>query len=195
MPNRAFSVDGSLVKTASLPITTPCSLAPISAPHIHHGRDTSTAWVWATCGISIQVQLTRSPAGWSEAGIHSSGWASLGSRSLFLANITPLSVMVTNESHIRAPTSGGRRYAMTACHRVSRHGNGEGCWHNGRRSQARMESRDTSAAGTGSVVRHLEGVRGGLRPRRRRPACHHLEDPFPLPRPLRHYPPGQVDHH
>ena len=50
---------GSVVNTASLPMTTPCSLAPISAPHIHHGWDSRMAWVCATWGIEIHVQRTR----------------------------------------------------------------------------------------------------------------------------------------
>ncbi len=97
------------MNTASLPMTTPCSLAPISAPNIHQGRDSSTAWVWATCAMSIQVQRTvtsesvgsaESVRTWSRAGIHSSSCASLASRSLFLANRTPSSVTVTIVSHI-----------------------------------------------------------------------------------------------
>ena len=104
MPNRALSPVGAVVNTASLPITTPCSLAPISAPHIHHGRDSSTAWVWATWGTSIHVHATRSSAAWSAAGTHSRGWASLGSRSLFLAKSTPSGVMVTIESHTGSPS-------------------------------------------------------------------------------------------
>ncbi len=108
MPNRAFSPGWAEVKTASFPITTPCSLVPISAPHIHHGRDTKVAWVWATWGTSIQVQGTRSPSSWSAAGTHSRSWASLGSRSLFLAKSTPSSVMVTIESHIGSPPHGHR---------------------------------------------------------------------------------------
>jgi hypothetical protein len=52
------------VKTASLPMASPCSLAPISAPHIQKGRERSTAWVSAAWGISIQVQRKVAPAGW-----------------------------------------------------------------------------------------------------------------------------------
>ncbi len=103
MPNSAFSPAGPLVKTASFPITTPCSLAPISAPHIHQGRESSTAWVWLTWGTSIHVHRTTASSGWSAAATHSRSWASLGSRSLFLANITPSAVMATNESHIISP--------------------------------------------------------------------------------------------
>src|SRR5664280_655817 len=103
MPRSAFSPWGPRVNTASLPITTPCSLAPTSAPHIHQGREMRRAWVRSTWGMSIQVQATRSPGRWSSAGTHSSGWASLGSRSLFLAKSTPSSVRVTIESHIGLP--------------------------------------------------------------------------------------------
>ena len=96
------------MKTASLPMTTPCSLAPISAPHIHQGLEISTALVWSTWGMSIQVQRQRLPAGWSAAATHSNNWDSLGWRSLFLANSTPSSVTATSESHIRTPPAGGR---------------------------------------------------------------------------------------
>ena len=108
MPRRALLPASARVNTASLPMTTPCSLAPISAPHIHQGRESSTAWVWATWGMSIQVHDTRSPAAWSAAGTHSRGWASFGSRSLFLAKSTPSPVMVTIESHMGSPPPGQR---------------------------------------------------------------------------------------
>ena len=36
----------ALVKTASLPMDTPCSLTPISAPQIQYGLDRITAFVW-----------------------------------------------------------------------------------------------------------------------------------------------------
>ena len=71
MPRRPVSDSGSLVKTASLPMTTPCSLAPISAPHIQKGRLSRTAWVRATWGTSIPVQRSEVPASWSAAGCHS----------------------------------------------------------------------------------------------------------------------------
>ncbi len=109
------------VKTASLPITTPCSLAPISAPQIHHGRDSTTAWVWAAWSTWIQVQRTDVPGLWSRAGTQSRNCASFGSRSLFLANRTPSAVRETSVSHTRAivPTapdggSGGGQAAGSA---------------------------------------------------------------------------------
>ncbi len=42
---------GRRVNTASLPITTPRSLAPISAPHIQKGRASSVARVRRTWGM------------------------------------------------------------------------------------------------------------------------------------------------
>ena len=76
------------VDVASLPIVTPCSLLPISAPHIQNGRLSSTACVARACGMVIQVQRTFSPAGYWRRGRQSSSCASFGSRSLFLANRT-----------------------------------------------------------------------------------------------------------
>ena len=95
----------SLVKTASLPMATPCSLAPISAPHIHQGRESTMALVEATWGMSIQVQRRVLPASNSSDGTHSRNCASFGSRSLFLANRTPWSVTLTIVSHIAADTT------------------------------------------------------------------------------------------
>lgn len=54
MPSRASSSQtSSRPHTASLPMHTPCSLAPISAPHSHEGRLRTTAWVCGTCSISM----------------------------------------------------------------------------------------------------------------------------------------------
>ena len=103
MPSRAGSADSEVVNTASLPMTTPCSLAPISAPHIHHGRERRTAAVRATWGTVVQVQVTEDPAGCSAPDTHSRTWASFGSRSLFLAKSTPSSVTVTRVSHTVGP--------------------------------------------------------------------------------------------
>ncbi len=89
------------MNTASLPIVTPCSLVPISQPHIQAGREISTAFVVATCGTSIHVQRTVPPSG-ARAGHHSRTWASLGSRSEFLANQTRSSSTTTTVSHIGA---------------------------------------------------------------------------------------------
>ena len=55
------------VKTASLPIVTPCSLVPISAPHIQNGRLIRVAYVSATWGISIHVQRSRRTPPWVAA--------------------------------------------------------------------------------------------------------------------------------
>ena len=91
-----------MVKTASLPMVTPCSLAPISAPHIHHGRETTVAWVLATCGIETQVSSAAAVEACSAAGVHSHSWASLTSRSLFLASTKPCSPRSTKVSHTLA---------------------------------------------------------------------------------------------
>ena len=48
IPVSPLGAYGSLVNTATLPITTPCSLAPISAPHIQNGRLIRIACVSAT---------------------------------------------------------------------------------------------------------------------------------------------------
>ena len=90
------------MKTASLPITTPCSLAPISAPHIQNGRLSSTAWVRPAWAISIQVQRSFSPGRCSRRGRQSNLWPSLGSRSEFLAKSTRSGRTMTMVSHISA---------------------------------------------------------------------------------------------
>ena len=100
------------VNTASLPITTPCSLAPISAPHIHHGWLSRTAYVRGTWSISLQVHRSRVEVV-EVAGYQRSTWASLGSRSLFLANSTPSSVRLTRVSHMAARYCARRR---AGCH-------------------------------------------------------------------------------
>ena len=53
MPSNAAGPSGAFVQTASLPITTPLSFTPISAPHIQVGWENSTARVSAASGISI----------------------------------------------------------------------------------------------------------------------------------------------
>jgi hypothetical protein len=63
MPSSPTEAYGRLVKTASFPMTTPCSLAPISAPQIQNGLDNSTAWVRSACGIVTQVHVTVAPEG------------------------------------------------------------------------------------------------------------------------------------
>ncbi len=99
MPVRPSLRNGWRVKTASLPIVTPCSLLPISAPHIQKGRLSSTACVRSTCGIRIHVQETSLPLGCRLAGCHSRSWASFGSRSEFLANSTRSLPTTTRVSH------------------------------------------------------------------------------------------------
>ena len=89
-----------MVNTASLPIATPAALAPISAPHIQNGRLMRIACVRGAWGISIQVQRTTVPGAWAAAGCHSSGWASLQSRSEFLASRTRSSTTTTTVSHM-----------------------------------------------------------------------------------------------
>lgn len=84
----------ALVNTASLPMATPCSLAPISAPQIQYGLASNTAWVRGTWGISMCVALSTS-VGCSAAGMSANSWASLGSRSLFLARITDPSAVAS----------------------------------------------------------------------------------------------------
>src|SRR4030066_118648 len=81
-------------------LTTPFSLAPISAPHIQKGRESNTAWVSAAWGISIQVQRTVASGPWVRRGCHSSSWASLGSRSEFLAKSTRPGATTTIVSHM-----------------------------------------------------------------------------------------------
>lgn len=56
MPSKASSSPtGSRLHTPSLPMQTPCSLAPISAPHSQAGRLRITACVFSTWSTSIYV--------------------------------------------------------------------------------------------------------------------------------------------
>jgi hypothetical protein len=84
--------------TAALPMATPCSLAPISAPHIQNGRLSISACVRRTCGITRQVQRSVAPGACSRAAIQPSTCASLGSRSQFLAKITRSGLTATKTS-------------------------------------------------------------------------------------------------
>ncbi len=60
MPRRASSPSTlSFPHTASFPMHTWCSFAPISAPHSQAGRLSTTAYVWATCSISIYVHWSH----------------------------------------------------------------------------------------------------------------------------------------
>ena len=60
MPSRASpGLTGSRVQTASFPIHTPWSLAPISAPHIQAGLLRMTAWVCSTWGIWMYVHCRQ----------------------------------------------------------------------------------------------------------------------------------------
>src|SRR5664280_2657802 len=121
IPSRAGAPSSARVNTASFPMTTPCSLAPISAPHIHHGRDNSTAWVRVTWGTLIHVQATVVPSGWEVAGTQSRTCASLGSRSLFLANSSPSSVTRTRVSHTGGPPSSAGPLGRAPDHMVVDH--------------------------------------------------------------------------
>lgn len=60
MPSRASpGATGSRVQTASFPMQTPWSLAPISAPHIQAGLLRTTAWVRSTWGIWMYVHCKQ----------------------------------------------------------------------------------------------------------------------------------------
>ena len=73
------------VNTASFPATTPASLRPISAPHIHVGREIETSRVRGTSSISMCVTARRR-ARERRGSRCSTACDSPGSRSLFLAN-------------------------------------------------------------------------------------------------------------
>ncbi len=56
IPSRASSGSTAcLVQTASFPIHTPCSLAPISAPQSQAGLLSTTAWVCSAWGMEMYV--------------------------------------------------------------------------------------------------------------------------------------------
>ena len=61
MPSRPLDSTGTRVKTASLPIASPCSFAPISAPHIHVGRESTTSFV-SEILVQVDVSCTQSRA-------------------------------------------------------------------------------------------------------------------------------------
>ena len=90
-------------------MATPCSFAPISAPHIQNGRESRTACVSGACSISIHVQRTRGPAAWRRRGCHSRSCASFGSRSEFFAKSTRPGATCTSVSHTAAAGRAERR--------------------------------------------------------------------------------------
>ena len=92
MPVSPVSTGGRVVNTASLPIATPCWLAPISAPHIQNGRLSSTPWVRSTCGISIQVQRTLA-----------AGECSRGAAPVEQLGLVGVAVRVLGEQHALGP--------------------------------------------------------------------------------------------
>ena len=94
-------------------MTTPCSLAAhLRAPHPPWPRDQHGV-VAVTWGMSIHVQRRRSEGSWRRGrAIHSSSCASLASRSLFLANSTPLSAC-SPSCRTRRLTIGHRRRACS----------------------------------------------------------------------------------
>ena len=87
-------------------MTTPYSLAPISAPHIHQGRDRITALVCATWSTWVHVHASGTVTSWSADATQDRTWDSLASRSLFLAKMTPSAWTETMVSHIPVTISG-----------------------------------------------------------------------------------------
>ena len=58
VPSNFFSKSSgpfNRVHTGAVPMATPFSFAPISAPHIQAGLLNITACVWGTCSISMYV--------------------------------------------------------------------------------------------------------------------------------------------
>mmetsp|Transcript_7580 Transcript_7580/g.12893 ORF Transcript_7580/g.12893 Transcript_7580/m.12893 type:complete len:249 (+) Transcript_7580:80-826(+) len=89
IPSRRGSVPSSLARalpTASLPPTTPNSLAPISQPHNQRGRERITAAVFLTSGITMYVHCTLEPSGCVAAGMNSTMCSSSDGLSEFFAN-------------------------------------------------------------------------------------------------------------
>jgi hypothetical protein len=110
-PVRLDFVDLSTVERRG---ETPCSLAPISAPHIQYGRLTRTAWVSATCSIVIPVHRNRAPGACNSRGCQSRRCASFGSRSEFLTNRTRSASTTTTGSHTRSRVGReGSRHSTT----------------------------------------------------------------------------------
>ena len=97
MPSRPRSAGSrrcSVVKTASLPITTPASFAPISAPQSHQGREIRIARVARTWATATQGAAQLGTGGMQRArpGRHSSSCASFGSRTTVLREQHPIVV-------------------------------------------------------------------------------------------------------
>ena len=91
----------STVQTFSLPIATPCSLTPCSAPHSHVGRDTTAAAApgsgsarYCVCSVGV------APAG-ARPACDSTTCASSGGRSEFFANSVPVGPTTQSVSHMR----------------------------------------------------------------------------------------------
>src|SRR5579875_663180 len=87
------------VSTRSLPMATPCSFTPCSAPHSHNGRDSSTAAVGldSTCRYCVRSTPLPLRRAWA-----SGSWTSDGGRSEFLANSVPCVPTTHRVSHTSA---------------------------------------------------------------------------------------------
>ena len=94
-----------VVATRSLPMATPCSLTPCSAPHIQVGHDRKVAWApvspmrryWVR---SVQPAEDRRPKGHATC-------TSPGGRSEFLANTMPEEPGAHSVSHMIEAYGGG----------------------------------------------------------------------------------------
>ena len=89
-----------VVPTRSLPMATPCSLTPCSAPHSQVGQERKVAWAPVSpmvryCVRNVQPAEARRPNG------HAT-WTSPGGRSEFLANTIPCGPGAHRVSHMVA---------------------------------------------------------------------------------------------
>ncbi len=96
----AEAIESWVVATRSLPMATPCSFTPCSAPHNHVGHERSAAWAPVSpmvryCVRREQPAEERRPNGQATCG-------SPGGRSEFLANTMPAALGAHRVSHMVA---------------------------------------------------------------------------------------------
>ena len=91
---------GAFVNTASLPIVTPCSFVPISAPQIQNGWLSSVACVSSTSGISIHVHFSPPPGAFRPRPFQTRFCPSFAFRSEFFANRTRPPATIAMGSHM-----------------------------------------------------------------------------------------------
>ena len=99
--------------TASFPMHTPCSFAPISAPHSHAGRERITACVLRLCGISMYWHLSTLPSPYSPRANRTTCAAVTSTITHVGAGSHPLSARARALVHV--PSLGATARRRTSC--------------------------------------------------------------------------------